>query len=444
MTTNSDLKSLPLPPGDSGLPFIGETLNFLFDRDFNSKKIAKYGKIFKTNIFGNPAVTMIGGEANEFLFRHENQYVVSTWPKSTKILLGNTSLAVKNGDFHTSRRKILAQAFQPRVLASYLPTIEAITANYLEKWSKLGEFAWYPELRNYTFDIAAKLFVGLDNGSETRLCALFEEWCNGLFSIPVNLPFTKFGKALKCREEMLQEIAVIVKQRQGQDTMKSDALSLLLTAEDENGDRLTLEELKDQVLLLLFAGHETLTSAIASFCLLTAQHPQVLAKIRQEQKTLNYQPPFSLEQLKEMTYLEQVLKEVLRLIPPVGGGFRQAIADFSYEGYYIPKGWTVQYQIAQTHQDETLYHDKDKFEPDRFSPDNNVEKQKKFGFVPFGGGLRECIGKEFARLEMRVFASMLTQNCSWELSPNQDLTMQVIPTPHPKDGLKVRLTMKNQ
>ncbi|BAQ64702.1 cytochrome P450 [Geminocystis sp. NIES-3709] len=441
MNEKSDLQSLPLPPGDFALPFIGETLNFLFDRNFYQKKIAKYGNIFKINIFGNPTVTMIGGEANEFLFRHENQYVVSTWPKTTKVLLGKTSLSVKNGDFHTSRRKILAQAFQPRVLATYLPTIETITQNYLKKWATLGEFTWYPELRNYTFDIATKLFVGVDNCSQTRLCHLFEEWCEGLFSIPVDLPWTKFGKALKCREEMLQEIEMIVKQRQKEGNVKSDALSLLLTAEDENGDRLTLEELKDQVLLLLFAGHETLTSAIASFCLLTAQHPEVLAKIRQEQKTLNYQPPFSLEQLKEMTYLEQVLKEVLRLIPPVGGGFRQAIQDFSYQGYHIPKGWTVQYQIAQTHQDKTLYHHKDKFDPDRFSPENSVEKQKKFGFVPFGGGLRECIGKEFARLEMRVFASLLTQNYQWELSPNQDLTMQLIPTPHPKDGLKVKLTM---
>ncbi|BAQ61940.1 cytochrome P450 [Geminocystis sp. NIES-3708] len=440
MTINSNLQKSPLPPGSFGLPLIGETINFLFDRNFSSKKIAQHGNIYKTSIFGNPTVIMIGAQANEFLFRHENEYVVSTWPKTTKVLLGQTSLAVKNGDFHTSRRKILAQAFQPRVLASYLPTIEAITANYLQKWAKLGELTWYPELRNYTFDIAAKLFVGVDNGSQTRLCNLFEEWCQGLFSIPVNLPWTKFGKALKCRENMLQEIEAIVKQRQAGDNTHSDALSLLLKAEDENGDRLTLEELKDQVLLLLFAGHETLTSAIASFCLLTAQHPQVLAKIRQEQQKLNYQVPFNIEQLKEMTYLEQVLKEVLRLIPPVGGGFRKAIEDFSFQGYHIPKGWTVQYQILQTHQDETIYHDKDKFDPDRFSPENSLEKQKKFSFVPFGGGLRECLGKEFARLEMRVFASLLSHNYQWELLPNQDLTMAIIPTPHPKDGLKVKFS----
>ena len=441
MNINSDLQKLPLPPGSFGLPFIGETINFLFDRHFTQNKIAQHGNIFKTNIFGNPTIMMIGAQANEFLFRHENQYVVSTWPKTTRILLGQTSLAVNNGSFHASRRRILAQAFQPRVLSSYLPTIEAITQNYLQKWENLGEFTWYPEFKNYTFDIAAKLLVGIDNGSQTPLCGLFEQWCKGLFSIPINLPWTKFGKALKCREAMLQEIEAIVKQRQTEDNnINSDALSLLLNAEDENGHRLTLEELKDQVLLLLFAGHETLTSAIASFCLLTAQHPQVLAKIRQEQQQLNYKIPFNLEQLKEMSYLEQVLKEVLRLIPPVGGGFRKVVEDFSFQGYHIPKGWTVQYQIAQTHQDEIIYHDQDKFDPDRFSPENSVEKQKKFGFVPFGGGLRECLGKEFARLEMRVFASLLTQNCQWELLPNQDLTMVMIPTPHPKDGLKVRLT----
>ncbi|MGF1589547.1 MAG: cytochrome P450 [Pleurocapsa sp.] len=441
-TSESKLNSLPEPPGKTGLPFIGETIAFLTDPDFNQKRVEKYGKVYQTSIFGSPTVMMIGSEANTFLFRHENKYVVSTWPKSTRVLLGKESLAVNNGSFHTSRRKLLYDAFQPRALASYIPTMEEITNSYLQKWEKTVRFTWYPELRNYTFDIASNLFVSTDGGSQSSVGHYFEDWCAGLFTIPISLPWTKFGKALKARRKLLENLEQIILKRQQRDNPGEDALGLLIQAEDEQGNSLSLEELKDQVLLLLFAGHETLTSAIASFCLLTAQHPDVMQRLVAEQDQLNITGTLTLEDLKAMTYLEQVLKEVMRLIPPVGGGFRQAVETFEFAGYRISQGWNIQYQIAQTHKDEEIYPESDRFDPDRFAPKQAADKQASFGYIPFGGGLRECIGKEFARLEMRLFASKLLQNYQWELLPNQNLTLVTVPTPHPRDGLKVNFSRR--
>ena len=335
--------------------------------------------------------------------------MVSTWPKSTRILLGQESLAVRNGSFHTSRRKLLYQAFQPRALSSYIPTIEKITQEYLSKWEELETLTWYPELRNYTFDIASSLFVSTDGGSQTPLGHNFEGWCAGLFSLPLNLPWTAFGKASKARRLLLSSLETIIVKRQQQEDPGEDALGLLIKAKDEDGNGLSLEELKDQVLLLLFAGHETLTSAIDSFCLLTAQHPEVLTRLQAEQDRLNINGTLTLEDLKQMTYLEQVIKEVMRLIPPVGGGFRKVIQAFEFNGYRIPEGWTIQYQIAQTHKDESVYPQSDRFDPERFAPDN-LNRLPSFSHIPFGGGLRECLGKEFARLEMRIFASKLIKN----------------------------------
>ncbi|MGK7940876.1 MAG: cytochrome P450 [Crocosphaera sp.] len=440
MTPSETSKSLPLPPGENGLPFIGETLNFLFDPNFSKNKLSKYGQIYKTNIFGNDTVTMIGAEANQFLFRNDNQYVVSSWPKSTRILLGELSLVVNDGTFHTSRRKLLAQAFQPRALNSYIPKMQDITQQYLEKWLESKELIWYPELRNYTFDVACSLLMSTENASETKLASYFETWAQGLFSLPINLPWTAFGKALNCRHKMLQELETIILNRQQQSSKKNDALGILLDAKDEKGNSLTLEELKDQILLLLFAGHETLTSAISSFVLLMSQHPDILEKVKKEQEKINISETINPKNLKEMTYLEQVLKEVLRLIPPVGGAFRKVIQEFEFQGYRIPKDWTVQYQIAQTHQEKDTFPDYKTFDPERFSPENMADKQKNFCYVPFGGGLRECLGKEFARLEMKLFASVLVRNCHWELLPEQNLEMINIPSPRPRDGLKVKIS----
>ena len=438
MAIASKQAQLPLPPGNFGLPLIGETIAFLGDRYFADKRQEKYGSIFKTHIFGNPAAFVLGSEANSFLFANENKYFVVSWPYSTKVLLGPASLSVQTGNFHKDRRKLLYQAFQPRALVSYIPAMASITASYLEKWERIGTLTWYPELRNYTFDIASTLFVGTDGGSETVLGKLFQDFSEGLFTIPLSLPWTKFGKALRGREGLLARIEEIVRRRQQEQNPGNDALGLLLQARDEEGNSLPLNELKDQILLLLFAGHETLTSAVASFCLLMAQHPEVLARARAEQEQFSASEPLTLEQLKEMTYLEQVLKEVLRLIPPVGGGFRETIQDCEFNGYLIPKGWSVLYQIGKSSRDSSIYREPERFDPDRFAPDRAEDKQKRFGYIPFGGGLRECLGKEFAKLEMKIFAAMLLRDYQWELLPEQNLDLVAVPTPHPRDGLKVR------
>ncbi len=123
----------------------------------------------------------------------------------------------------------------------------------------------------------------------------------------------------------------------------------------------------------------------------------------------------------------------------MGGGFRKVIQDFEFQGYRIPKDWTVQYQIAQTHQETDTFPNYTTFDPERFSPENMADKQKNFCYIPFGGGLRECLGKEFARLEMKIFASLLIRNCNWELLPDQNLEMITIPSPRPHDGLKVKI-----
>ncbi|GAB4230033.1 MAG: cytochrome P450 [Elainellaceae cyanobacterium] len=440
MTTTTK-PSLPLPPGSLGLPLIGETLSFFGDPDFAQKRFQQYGSIFKTQIFGKPTVFIRGTEANRFILTGENQQFEVSWPPSTKALLGKLSLALQTGDLHQKRRKLLAQAFMPRALAGYIATMEAITQQYLHRWQDLYEFAWYPELRNYTLDVACKLLVGLEQGSQTPLGHQFETWCEGLFSIPLPFPWTRFGRAKQCRDRLLDNIEQIIRQRQQSTDPGNDTLGLLVQATDEEGNHLSAEELKDQVLLLLFAGHETLTSAIASFCLLAAQHPEVLDRMRQEQQQFPADQPLTLEQLKQMTYLEQVLKEVLRLIPPVGGGFRTVMQPAEFEGYQIPQGWSVLYQIGNTHKDQKLYPNPSTFDPDRFSLERlqaqSVDQQK-FGYLPFGRGIRECLGKEFARLEMKIFAVHLLRYYNWQLLPDQNLDLVTIPTPHPQDGLRVR------
>jgi cytochrome P450 len=315
--------------------------------------------------------------------------------------------------------------------------MEEITHRYLQRWEKLNHLTWYPELRQYTFDIAGKLLVGIDATDDPLFIELFELWNAGLFTIPIRLPWTRFGKALKSREKLLAKIERIILQRHQEPNNHQDALGLLLDAKDEDGNSLSIEELKDQILTLLFAGHETLTSALSSLCLLLAQNPKVLAAARREQEHISCTGALTSEHLKQMIYLDEILKEVLRIIPPVGGGFRSVIQTGNFNGYCIPQGWSVLYQIGQTHQDASIYKNPEKFEPERFGVDRAEDKSKAFSYVTFGGGIRECLGKEFAKLEMKIFAALLLRGYEWELVSGQNLDLAMIPAPRPRDGLKV-------
>ncbi|MGA9381450.1 MAG: cytochrome P450 [Phormidium sp.] len=435
MTTTTRSQKLPLPPGNFGFPLLGETIEFLRDPDFMEKRQKQYGSIFKTRIFGADSIVIIGAEANRFILSN-NQYFAISWPQSTKTLLGPNSLSLQEGSQHQSRRKLLSYAFQPKALAGYLPGMEKITHEYLQKWETIGNLTWYPELRNYTYDVASTLLIGTESGSQISLSKLFKDWCDGLFTIPIPLPWTKFGRALHCRKELLAEIEKIVLRRQKQQNPGKDALSLLLQARDEEGNGFSLPELKDQVLLLLFAGHETLNSALGTFCVSLAQNPEVREKLRAEIRQVVGNHSLTMEHLKQMNYLEMVSKEVLRIVPPVGGGFRKVVKSCEFNGYSIPEGWSVFYQIGRTHADESIYYQPEKFDPERFSPERSEDK-KAFSYLPFGGGMRECLGKAFAQLVMKVFAVYLVRDYNWELAPEQNLELVRIPTPHPKDALKV-------
>ncbi len=432
-----DPTTLPLPPGALGLPWLGETLAFFRDAQFSAQRHDRYGPVFKTRLLGQPTLFLKSPEANQFVLLNEDKYFETTWPDSVRQLLGPLSLATQTGAAHKQRRRLMAQAFQSRTMAGYLAGMEAIIGRYGDRWLQLGEFAWYPELRNLTLDIACKLLVGLEQGAQTPLGKAFETWCDGLFSIPLNLPWTKFGRAMRARDRLIAEIDQIVAERMQRGEPGSDSLGLMLQARDEEGRSLDPQELGEQVLLLLFAGHETLTSALASFCRLTAQHPEVLAKLRAEQAQFDPQAPLTVEDLKSMTYLDWTIQEVLRLVPPVGGGFRRAIIDCAFNGYRIPQGWMVLYQINRTHEDPEVYPEPERFDPDRWNPERVGDRP--FSNIPFGGGMRECLGKEFARLEMRAFAALLLRGFGWELLPDQDLSLVVVPTPRPRDGLRVRL-----
>ena len=286
-----------LPPGQTGLPILGQTLQFLFDRQFPQKQYAKYGAISKTNLLGRPTVFMAGSDAAEFILSSHTEHFSwkEGWPDNFKLLLGE-SLFVQDGEEHRRNRRLMMPAFHGQALNSYVATMESISLRYLEKWTEKGEFSWFDEFKQFTFEIASQLLLGANSSSDVeRLSRLFGDLTNGLFAIlPLNLPFTTLGKALKARDRLLEHITQVVQERQHHPT--HDVLSMLAQAQDEDGGRLSDKELKAQAMLLLFAGHETTTSMLTWFCLELGRHPEIYERARQEQLLMSQTGPLTLEQ----------------------------------------------------------------------------------------------------------------------------------------------------
>ena len=432
----------PLPPGSFGLPLLGETLSFLFDPDFANKRYARYGSIFKTQILGRKTVVMMGAEANQFvLASHMDRFSWREgWPGTFRELLGE-SLFLQEGEQHRRNRKLLMPAFHGKALKGYFETMFAISQRYLDHWQRLGTFTWFDEMKQLTFEIASTLLIGSEPGAQTReLSRLFTDLTNGLFMVPLRWKWTPYGKALAARDRLLEHLEAVIQARMENPTQ--DALGMLIQSRDENGDRLSLEEIKVQALLMLFAGHETTTSMLTSLVMALGQHPEVLSKARAEQDAIAEEGNLSLSHLKQMPYLDRVLKEIERLYPPVGGGFRGVVKPFEFNGYHVPAGWQAIYRIDAAHQDPRSYTDPVRFDPDRFSPERAEEKRFEYSLVGFGGGPRICIGLAFAQMEMKLVASLLLRSYTWDLLPNQDLSMNPVPTLRPRSGLRVQLTAR--
>ncbi len=429
-----------IPPGSFGLPALGETLTFIAEPyNFVKQRYQQHGSIFKTNLLGKPTVVMVGPEAIEFVLSSHMEHFSwrEGWPNNFKTLLGE-SLFLQDGEEHRRNRRLMMPALHGAALANYVTTMEDITLSYLKIWEEKQEFIWFEEFKQLTFDIASQLLLGINTDNENiRLSQLFKTLTNGFFTInPLPLPFTTFGKAIAARNQILKYIVKIVREHQQNPT--KDVLSLLIQAKDEAGNGMSEKELIAQALLLLFAGHETTTSMLTWLCVELARYPEVMQRAREEQQRLASQGALNLEQLGQMPYLDQVLGEIERLYPPVGGGFRGVIKDFEFNGFFVPAGWQLLYSIVMTHRLEEIYPQPEQFDPDRFSPQRQEHKQYPFSLIGFGGGSRICIGIAFAKMEMKIVAAHLLRRYHWEILPNQSLDTVRIPTNRPKDGLRVR------
>uniref|UniRef100_A0A8C0FD69 Cytochrome P450 family 26 subfamily C member 1 n=1 Tax=Bubo bubo TaxID=30461 RepID=A0A8C0FD69_BUBBB len=299
-----------------------------------------------------------------------------------------------------------------------------------------GSIAVYSSAKTLTFRIAARILLGLrlEEKQFKDLAKTFEQLVENLFSLPLNIPFSGLRKGIKARDMLheFMEKAIQEKLQRNDPEDRSDALDFIINSAKEHGKEFTIQELKESAIELIFAAFFTTASAM-------------IEKIRQdrprgptEEGSLQPCAPLDLEKLSRLRYLDCVIKEVLRVLPPVSGGYRTALQTFELDGYQIPKGWSVMYSIRDTHETAAIYQSPpSSFDPDRFSA-ARTEAAGRFHYIPFGGGARSCIGKELAQAILKLLAIELVSTARWELATPGYPAMQTVPIVHPiDDGLQL-------
>ncbi|XP_045710462.1 cytochrome P450 26C1 [Phyllostomus hastatus] len=461
--------SLPLPKGSMGWPFFGETLHWLVQGSrFHSSRRQRYGTVFKTHLLGRPVIRVSGAENVRTILLGEHRLVRSQWPQSAHILLGSHTLLGAVGEPHRQRRKLLAQVFSRAALERYVPRLQGALRREVRTWCAARQpVNVYEATKALTFRMAARILLGLqlDETQCAELSRTFEQFVENLFSLPLDVPFSGLRKGIRARDQLHRHLeeAIAEKLREDMTGEPGDALAMIIHSTRELDHELSVQELKESAVELLFAAFFTTASASTSLVLLLLQHPAAIAKIRQELAAQGLgracscepwraedsagpwpncrcEPDLSLAALGSLRYVDCVVKEVLRLLPPVSGGYRTALRTFELDGYQIPKGWSVMYSIRDTHETAAVYRSPPEgFDPERFSPSGQDARSTsgRFHYIPFGGGARSCLGQELAQAVLQLLTVELVRTARWELATPAFPAMQTVPIVHPVDGLRL-------
>jgi cytochrome P450 len=319
------------------------------------------------------------------------------------------------------------------------------TERALASWQPGDVVDVYEWARELAMRVAMRALLGLDPDDRDKgaAAAYHFERALSFYGIDFHLrllrgPGTPWRR-LKASREVLDEIVYgeIAHRRAEPDPERRDVLSLLLEARDEDGSGFSDQEVRDQLMTLLFAGHDTSTSTISFLLYELARHPHALARIYDEQeRVLGSEPPTAEHLNGGLRELEMALDETLRLYPPAWIGSRRAVESFEFGGHQVPAGARVYYCSWASHRLPHVFPDPEAFIPERFERERKA-RLPKGAYVPFGGGSRICIGKRFGQTEIKTVATMLLQRFRLELPPGRTMTVRQMPTLSPRGGLRM-------
>jgi cytochrome P450 len=441
---SQDVFELPAPEGNT---IVGHLLDLSNDPLGFLTKCRDYGDIVPLRLGLTPVCVLMNPADIEQVLKDRETFIKSRGFRVLKTLLGE-GLLTAEGESWFWQRRLAQPVFQQKRIDRYGVTMVEYTEQMLDTWHDGEAHDVHADMMRLTLQIVMKCIFDTDvDSGEAAVVSnaldvamhWFESKRRQNFLVWEWLPRPENVRYRQAIAQMDEAIYSLIRARRSQTTASHDLLSMLMNARDEEtGQQMDDKLLRDEVATLMLAGHETTANALSWTWMLLAQHPAARQKLQAElQQVLAGRSP-TLADLRQLTYTNQIVKESMRLYPPVAVFGREAAQDCTIGDYEIHQGTVITISQWVMHRHPQYFDNPESFEPERWT--DEFEKQLPRGvYIPFGDGPRVCIGKGFAQMEAGLLLATIAQRFELDLEPGYPIVPQPSITLRPEYGIKVKL-----
>ncbi|MEZ5533460.1 MAG: cytochrome P450 [Steroidobacteraceae bacterium] len=430
-------------PGNHGLPVLGETLAVL--RDLHAvavRHLREYGPVSRIRLAGQGGLLVMGAEHFERIFHDPEQCFSAEKGYDRQLgIFYPRGLLLMDFDEHRANRRMMQGAFKVPALQRYIAMMQPVIERHVREWGRDERIVFYPRIKQLLLEIGARCFLGIEDFEREAVMIndLFLDLNAGLVSVlRVELPFGAFGRAMRARRELERWCRTMIAERRRRGAAGEDVLSQLCLATDEEGQPYDVKSIVDHIIFLLFAAHDTSTSALSHLAMYVGRDAALQDRLREHLAPFG-PGPLTHTDLSRMDFAQHCLYEAMRLHPPVPMAMRRTIRAIELDGLHIPAHTVLHLPMMMNQRDPRWWTEPDAFDPDRFASSRQEQKRHAMCFHPFGSGAHKCIGMFFAELMVKAFLWQFVRSYRFTVPAGYAPRMQWVPLPKPADGVPLRL-----
>ena len=452
-TTVSEFRGSVRAPGPPGALGVRTLVRFAADPLGLLRQVTEqYGDVISMKMLGKPTwLVNHPDDIEALLVKHARIMARDDGVVVLERVLGQ-GLLTSDGELWKRQRKLMAEAFTPKRIHSYGAAMARVGDASLRSWRNGAVINVHREMSRVTMDVVAAVLFGANlSEAEQRMVSVSMDTINeflanspeaiaqSVVGVPAWIPTPRNFRVARAVSALDELVFRIISERRGGKPIE-DLLGTLLAAKDEEGSSMTDKQLRDETMTLFLAGHETTALMLANTLYLLSCNPDVERKLYAEvAHVLGGRIPTA-DDVRALPYTDRVLKEAMRLLPPVWATGRKPTEDVEIRGHVIPKGSQILFSQWVVHHDRRWFPNPEGFDPDRWTAERSKDLPR-YAYFPFGGGPRTCIGNHFATMEAALLLAMIVQKWKLELLPGQTLELTPSVTLRPKGpGLRMHLT----
>ncbi|THE66780.1 cytochrome P450 [Salinadaptatus halalkaliphilus] len=442
----------PLPPGPAGLPVAGNVLQIVSDPLGYVDRLRSYGDVVHYQIFGRKFTALLHPDHVERVLVGEPERFEQYAFEELNVDFAPEGLLMSEGEQWRRQRELIQPAFSPARIAAFADAIVDRTATAADGWADGQTVAVDRAFSELTLEILTTTLFDLELAERRETVADAASAINDLSdgrSVSAFLPgWIPTPRNVRCKRRLRRFdalVADLIAERRADTGGADDLLSTLLEAADEAepDQGLSDEELRDQLVTFLFAGHETTSLALTYACWSLAHNPDVRERLEAELEDICGDREPTMADVSDLTDTEQVIEETLRLYPPAFMIVRKTREDVVFDGYRVPEGTSITLPQYALHRDERFWDRPDEFRPDRFAEGNGGDDRPAYAYFPFGGGPRHCVGMRFAMLELKLVLATLLRRVRFDAAGDADLELRPTTTLSPDDDITLTVRRRH-